>query len=97
MKKRNNFFNFKFDCEHKELFEYEGVDRLLKINTLSFVSRTLICSFYGRCDACPLHIIAEKGSNVCVDASSEKEVLYALALGGHFVTKEESEDVRRNS
>ena len=95
MKNKIKFLNFELDCEHKELFAFEGVDRLLKINQLSLVSRTLICSFYKTCEACPLCVVGEK--EVCVDASTEKEVLWALAVGSHFVTKEESQNVRKNS
>ena len=93
MKKKSNFFKFEYNCEHKELFELYGIDRLVKINTLSLVSKSLICSFYKICEACPLCVKSKSDArSICADAATEKEVLYALVVGGHFVTMEESKN-----
>ena len=97
MKEKIRFLNFEFDCQHKELFNFDGLDRLLKINTLSLLSRSLICSFYRTCEACPLFLKGAPGKrSYCSDAASEKELLYSLVLGGHFITVEESENARKD-
>ena len=88
-KDRKKAFGKAFDCEHKELFLLNGIERYEAIRKLPIIAPELICSFYKHCDTCPLFIDGKGLSrSYCVDCASEKQVVFALKSGAEFVKRE---------
>ena len=89
MKNQINVLGKVIDCEYKELFRLQGIERYEAIKKLPIVAPSLICSFYKHCDKCPLFLSGNGKRSYCADFAFDSTILKAIENGAEFVTLED--------
>ena len=89
MKNQINILGKVIDCEHKELFKLQGVERYEAIKKLPIFAPSFICSFYKHCDKCPLFLNGNGNRSYCADFAFDSIILKAIENGATFVILED--------